>query len=179
MVWRDAVRARIATAAPGYLCAFLGQPVQLAHLHDVEARPVDPAIFRAISKPGSATSSLTIIICDTTRASPISLRPMSTSDEAKPSCLKMRQILLSISPEIVPNVLTTDTLVPDPLDPGGPRTAITGRLPVAGLPRFANDFVLLITTRCISGRSPRRVERWARMIGTAPSITCPRCGLTS
>ena len=87
------------------------------------------------SKPGSATSSRIIIICDTTRASPISPRPTSTSGEAKPSCLnekgsndrpfridvftiaarphnitqQMRQILLSISPQIVPNVLTTDT----------------------------------------------------------------------
>src|SRR4029450_12678023 len=91
-------------------------------------------ICQAISKPGSASSSLTTIICDTTRVSPTSPRPTSTSDAARPSCLnekgsndrpsrtdacftaarplnitqQMRQILHSISPPIVPNVLTTD-----------------------------------------------------------------------
>ncbi len=54
VVWRDAVRARIATAASGYLSAFLGQPVQLAHLYDVEARPVDPAFGRAEDRVGFA-----------------------------------------------------------------------------------------------------------------------------
>lgn len=54
IVWRDAVRARIATAASGYLSAFLGQPVQLVHLYDVEARPVDPAFGRADDRVGFA-----------------------------------------------------------------------------------------------------------------------------
>ena len=81
------------------------------------------------------TSSPTTITCDTTRASPISPRPTSTSDAAKPSCLnekgsndrpsrtdaciiaarphninqQMRQILHSIAPPTVSNYLTTDS----------------------------------------------------------------------
>src|SRR5271169_6329986 len=81
------------------------------------------------------------------RASLISPRPTSTSDAAKPSCLKekgsndrpsrtdacnttptphninqqMRQILHSISPPKVPNYLTTDSRDGQPLEPQGTR----------------------------------------------------------
>jgi uncharacterized protein len=46
LVWRDSIRARIATAASDYLSGFLDLPVRLAYLHDVETRRVDAAFGR-------------------------------------------------------------------------------------------------------------------------------------
>ena len=47
LVWRDAVRARIAGAASAYLSDYIGQPVRLAYLHDPQARAVDSAFGHA------------------------------------------------------------------------------------------------------------------------------------
>ncbi|HLW90001.1 MAG TPA: MOSC domain-containing protein [Roseiarcus sp.] len=47
VIWRDTVRARVATAASDYLSTFLDRPVRLVHLHDEAARPVNPDFGRA------------------------------------------------------------------------------------------------------------------------------------
>jgi uncharacterized protein len=46
VVWRDAVKARLAATASDYLSSFLGRPVRLVYLDDVAARPVNPAYGR-------------------------------------------------------------------------------------------------------------------------------------
>jgi MOSC domain-containing protein len=47
VIWRDTVKARVATLASDYFSTFLGRPVRLVHLHDEAARPINPDYGRA------------------------------------------------------------------------------------------------------------------------------------